>query len=553
MGLTVRQILQIEKLKDAVVVAGHQGLDNQVCFFNIMEVPEVTRWMKGGEFLVTAGFAIKDDVNLRKKLIYDLAEKNVAAFGIKPGQYFNEIPKDMIEHADRVGLPLLQLPSDVPYMEFMLPIFEILISQQLNQLKRNEQIHHCMLEALLSGGGSLSICKALYDSLGRPVYIIDNSGNIVNNISNEKYGQGFSSGELMGIWTQLDNELLKCRPNRCNRINLEFSGKYEDVVLVPVQTNNTINGYIFVLDTEKKLDDQDLAALEYAGTISAIEFVKEKSVFETERKIRGELLEDLISGNFPTEETVIRRASYLNFNLNSKLVTFIANIDQFEKYMIYHTNQDENHIQEIKNHLFEEIHKAFLGYNGGTMLLMKSNCIIGLIRMECDMNERVLNSRLIQICGKVEARYPEINISIGVGKTYKGARNIKNSYEEAETSLKVMHHLNEEKKILFFQELGPYRFLYELKGSEAMKTFYNEILGKIEQYDLQSNSNLVSTLNSYFKNDCSLLRTAENMLIHKNSVIYRIKKIEEITGLKLSNPDDRFNLLLCIKLKSILD
>jgi PucR family transcriptional regulator, purine catabolism regulatory protein len=553
MGLTVRQILEMEKLKDTVVLAGHQKLHNQVSFVNIMEVPDVTKWMKGGELLVTAGFAFKDDVNSRKKLIYDLAEKNIAAFGIKPGQYFAEIPKDMIEYADMIGLPLLQLPSDVPYMEFMLPIFETLINQQLKQLKRNEQIHQCMLEALLSGEGSLGICKALYDLLGRPVYIIDNSGNIINNISDSKYGQSFSSGELMEVWTQLDNKLLKCHPNRCNRINLKLNGKYEDVVLVPVQTDNSINGYIFVLDTERRLDEQDLSALEYAGTISAIEFIKEKAVFETERKVRGELLEDLITGNFPIEETVIRRASYLNFNLNSKLAIFIANIDQFEKYTMYHTNHDENYIQKIKNHIFESIHQAFFSYQGGAMLLMKSNCIIGLIRMECNMNERVLCSKLTQVCDKVKARYPEINISIGVGKAYKGTRNIKNSYEEAEISLKVLHYLNEEKKVLFFQELGPYRFLYELKGSESMKAFHNEILGKLEQHDSQNNSNLVNTLNSYFRNDCNLLRTAKDMFIHKNSVIYRIKKIEEITGLKLGNPDDRFNLQLCIKLKGILD
>lgn len=142
MRLTVQQALEIGKLQEAVVVAGHQGLDNQILFVNIMEVPEVTKWMKGGELLVTAGFTFKDDPDLRKSLIYNLAQKNVAAFGIKPGQFFSEIPQDMIEYANDVGLPLIQLPPDVPYMEFMLPIFEILINNQLYQLKRHEEIHN---------------------------------------------------------------------------------------------------------------------------------------------------------------------------------------------------------------------------------------------------------------------------------------------------------------------------------------------------------------------------------------------------------------------------
>lgn len=477
----------------------------------------------------------------------------MAAFGIKPGQYFSEIPKDMIDYANDVGLPLLQLPTNVPYMEFMLPIFEMMISNQLSQLKRNEQIHSCMLEALLSGGGFLSICKVLYDLLGEPAYIIDKSGNVISYISGTKPEQCLSSAGLTEAWTQLNSELLKCHPNRFHRKKLKVDEKYHDIVLVPVQADNRVAGYLLVQETEKSLDEQDLLALEYAGTISALEFTKEKAVFEIERKVRGELLEDLISGNFSVEEAVIRRASFQNFNLNAKLAVFVANIDHFEKYVIYHANHDENHIQEIKSHIFEKLHHAFSNYQSEVMLHMKSNCIIGLIRMEGDMNDKILRLKFQEVCSKVKMAFPKIDISVGVGKSYKGVRNVKNSYEEAEASLKVGRYLNEAERILFFQELGSYRFLYELKESKSMKTFHGEILGKLEQYDQQNHSSLVLTLISYFKNNCHLIRTAEDLFIHKNSVIYRINKIEEITGLKISNPEDRFNLQLCIKLQNLLD
>ena len=128
MGITVRQALLVEALHDAKVVAGHQGLDNAIRFVNIMEVPEVTKCMKGGELLVTSGFAIKDSCEDRRRLIYDLASKGVAAFGIKLGQYFLMIPDDMLACADEVGLPLIELPRDRPYMDFMVPIFENLIN-----------------------------------------------------------------------------------------------------------------------------------------------------------------------------------------------------------------------------------------------------------------------------------------------------------------------------------------------------------------------------------------------------------------------------------------
>lgn len=553
MGLTVRQALEIGKLQEAVVVAGRQGLDNQIFFVNIMEVPEVTKWMKGGELLVSAGFAFKNNLDLRKRLIYDLAKKKVAAFGIKPGQYFSKVPKDMIKYADDVGLPLLQLPTDVPYMEFMLPIFEILINDQLCQLKRHEQIHNCMLEALLSGGGFLSICQALYNLLGKPIYMLDQAGNIINCVLGVKSKQCFSSEELTEAWHQLQNSLLLCNSNRVNRMTLTLNEKNQDIQLVPIQIDNHVAGYLLVQETGKSLDEQDLLAIEYAGTISTLEFTKEKAVYETERKVRGELLEDLISGNFSVEETVIRRASYLNFNLNAKLAVFIINLDHFENYVIYQANHRENHIQEIKNQTFENTHHAFLSHPGGVMMHIKSNSIIGLIGMDGDINEKKLREKFQEICSKIKKRFPKINISVSMGKFYKGVRNVKKSYEEAEISLRVNRYMNGGDKVVFFQELGPYRFLYELKGSESMEAFYGEILGKLKQYDIQNNAILINTLSSYFKNDCSLKHTAEEMFIHKNSVIYRIRKVEEITGLKLSNPEDRFNLQLCVKLQYLLD
>ncbi|MBE3580684.1 MAG: PucR family transcriptional regulator ligand-binding domain-containing protein [Thermoanaerobacteraceae bacterium] len=147
--MSVRQALSIGPLRRAKLVAGRRGLDKEITFVNIMEVPEVARWMKGGELLLTAGYAFKDNPELRQRIIYDLAGKGVAAFGIKPGQYLLRIPEDMVEHAERVGLPLLELPPDVPYMDIMLPIFELLINEQLYRPRRTDEIHNLLLNVLL--------------------------------------------------------------------------------------------------------------------------------------------------------------------------------------------------------------------------------------------------------------------------------------------------------------------------------------------------------------------------------------------------------------------
>lgn len=63
---------------------------------------------------------------------------------------------------------------------------------------------------------------------------------------------------------------------------------------------------------------------------------------------------------------------------------------------------------------------------------------------------------------------------------------------------------------------------------------------------------MVATLDAFFANGQNLRRTAESLYVHKNSVIYRLHKIEDIIGSELSDPTTSFNLQLCLQLRNII-
>ncbi|MGI6553500.1 MAG: PucR family transcriptional regulator [Bacillota bacterium] len=549
MSLTVKEALEINGLNRAIVVAGHQGLENEIKFVNIMEVPEVVRWLRGGELLVTAGYAFQKDPLVRKTLIYNLARKKIAAFGIKPGQYLTEVPRDMIQYADEVGLPILELPPDLPYHEIMLPIFEILINKQVCRLKRWEEVHNRLLEVLLNGGGFANISRCLRDLVKNPVLILDGAGNLL--AAAVEGGGKTQLGEFLAIWENFRNSLLRFTPNRSHRLDCLGEQIRQSLILVPIKVIGTVNGYLVALESREKMDEQDLRAVEHAATIVALEFAKERAVFEAEKQIKGELLEDLVTGSFHYEEMVIRRASFLNFNLQAPLAVFVVDMNGLEKYLISEGNRREDHIHKFKSLILGICHHTLLGYPGGAMLQMKSDRIIGLVRAMDENDEKLLREKCQEICRQLEKMCQKVRVSIGIGRTYKGVRNIKKSYEEALISLRIGRFLSGSAGVTFFQDLGSYRFLYELKDSESMRSFQQEYLGNLKLYDAQNQTELVKTLICYLKNNGNLRRTAEEMFIHKNSVLYRIKKIEEITGLKLNDPEDRFNFHLSLKLDQI--
>lgn len=552
MALTVRQCLEIDVWKDVKVIAGEQGLDHIVCFVNIMEVPEVVKWMKGGELLLTAGYAFKDDPVLQKELVNNLVEKSVAGLGIKPGQYLSEVPSVIIEHADKVGLPILELPQDLPYMELMLPVFEIMISYQLYQLKKAEEIHNRLLEVVLKGGGFRRLCQSLSELVGNPVLILDKAGECLASYPDPNLTCDYSMDELLENWGQSQVSFSGLGANRWHPAELNFGEKAQPIVLVPIGLNDGITGVLLTIECNKKIDQHEARAMEYASTIAALIFAKERAVYDAERQIKVELLEDLITGNFQYEEVIIRRASFLNFNIKKPLAVFILDIDGFERYFIEVAKKDEGTVQTLKEEILQLCHNAFFGYPGGAMLQMKSDGVVGLVPVTSAQDERLFQEKCRHIAEQVKVKYSSVTVSIGVGRVYSGIGNIKKSHKEADIALRVGRHIHGNACVSFFKDLGSYQFLYELIGSESVAFFQNEIIDKIKLYDAQNNTALYDTLVCYFKNDRNFKLTAEEMFVHRNSVIYRIKKIEEITGLSLNDPEQRFNLQLSLKLDTMM-
>ena len=549
MGITVRQALQVEALHDAKVVAGHQGLDRSIRFVNIMEVPEVTKWMKGGELLVTSGFAIKDCSEDRRKLIYGLAAKGVVAFGIKLGQYFQKIPEDMLEYANEVGLPLIELPQDRPYMDFMVPIFENLINDQFARLKKSEEIHNRMLELVLGGNGLSSVCHVLVELVGDPVLIVDDNGDLIasawppqtNGYTPEKYEENV----LVHLGKE-KSQLFSLNPHRQHRFVLNMEDNEQPLVVVRIDVNGILNGFLVILETHRTFDRQDLMAVENASTIIALEFLKQRIVYETEKQIRVELLEDLISGNFRSEEDVIRRAGYLNFNLSARSVVFVISMDSVAEKGRLGIGQ------QLKSDFFQFVQRCFRDFSGGAMLLVKSDNITGLVRVPLRDDLAGLRNKMGELKIQTTAKWPELKLSVGVGRSIEALRLIKKSYEEALDALRINNFMYVDSSITFFQDLGAYSFLFELEASSSMHNFFERTLGKVIAYDKQNNGELLKTLIHYFKCDCNLRVTSEQLFIHKNTVLYRVRKVEEITELSMSDPEHRFNLQLGLKLSQVL-
>jgi len=145
MSLTVREALSLNVLKDAKVVAGEQGLDNPIRWTHIIDHPDITKWVKGGELLITSGLGIYNDTQAQIKYMSQAVEKKIAAVFVTVQEYLPQTTPQMREIADRAGIPLVELPRTIAFIEITEAILRRLAARSLNAEK------DYLIDALLAG------------------------------------------------------------------------------------------------------------------------------------------------------------------------------------------------------------------------------------------------------------------------------------------------------------------------------------------------------------------------------------------------------------------
>ncbi len=117
--LTVAKALTLPALKGTRVLAGTSGLDRPIEGATVMEVPNVTRWLRGNELVITSLYALREDPDEQVRLIEGLDKVGIAALLIKPKVFVERLPDAMLHEADARGLPVLELPVETPYIDVL--------------------------------------------------------------------------------------------------------------------------------------------------------------------------------------------------------------------------------------------------------------------------------------------------------------------------------------------------------------------------------------------------------------------------------------------------
>lgn len=177
--------------------------------------------------------------------------------------------------------------------------------------------------------------------------------------------------------------------------------------------------------------------------------------------------------------------------------------------------------------------------------------IIALINVN-NTSLNTLNTLFPQILNYIKENYPNYIVNIGIGTRQKSLEKYKLSYEQASKCINLAIKQKQKNMIYYYEQLGLYQLFYDINNKTLLENFVHNILYSLMAYDKKYNTNLIQTLEVYLNKNCNLNQTAETLFIHRNTIKYRLQRIEEITNTSLDDAFTRLNFFNAILIKKFL-
>lgn len=153
---------------------------------------------------------------------------------------------------------------------------------------------------------------------------------------------------------------------------------------------------------------------------------------------------------------------------------------------------------------------------------------------------------LKEICNQPGSLY---RVRSGVSINETGIKSLHRSHRRAVALLKMAERQGVDQ--FFYDQAGLYQLLLEIEDSKTLKRFYKQTLGKLAEFDEKNDTDYAATLKCYLEHNASVMETARELYVHRNTINYKIKRVKEILGCELTY-QDALKLLLSYHIKEIL-
>jgi purine catabolism regulator len=531
-GLTVREMLGQDAMRGTRIIAGADGLDRVVRRLNVMTVPNIVRWTKRDEFLLTTGYPLPRQPGEFGQLIEQLAANGLAGLGVKLDEYLAEVPADAVELADRAAFPIVVIPPTAPLDDVLSQTFETIVNRQAAALARRQQIHDTFLRVALTGGGLARLSGELAEILpGADVVICDPAGYPL--AAATRSGVPLATATRSGVppaTATRSGVPPPDLPDGSGRVNTDWlvAGVHRDTgtgtarAAAVIRAGELRHGWVLAIGGAQGLPAMAGVAVEQAALVAALEITRDLAVLAVEQQFASNALHDLFTGTAANMDQALERAVRFGWDLQRPLTVLVAR----------DCGDDAVHPHDGRPHEGRPEAAALRAVELWTRAVHDRDREAAVAGFATELVAVVGVADPAALARKIHADMTASTgrgYSVGVSQVGTGPLDIPRRYEEARVALQVGQRLNGSGAVTTFAGLGLYRLISNVSQAE-LRAFVHDMLGPVLDLPEPTRSDLLKSLAVLSSTRFNVAESARILHYHYNTMRYRVTKLERLLG-----------------------
>jgi sugar diacid utilization regulator len=403
------------------------------------------------------------------------------------------------------------------------------LREQRRQLARAIDLQRELSRTAVEAPGMSSITERLADLVDHPVMVVDPAQQV---LASHRWPAGLRPD---GSWDEDRSPSPPAAP-----------------LTTPIAVGPHLGGHLLVQHGQTPLDEVEARAIEHAAGVFALELLRQQTSFEVEARLKGDLLQELVSGALPDDEAA--RA------LRDLGVTVEGPWRVVAVGPRWHHRRDSGHarwtdeVQPPESRLYSRLQEGCRSLLGTASVLPWRSRF--LVLLPADSEDATTDAHLADqlrtvAMEAVHAIRPGSAVHVAVSSAFTSRRALGHAVGEAERALDIARSIDVADRPVLFEHLGVYRVLLSGSSPRDRTSFIDEALGPLRHHDAARGTALVDTLRSYVDSDYNAAEAARRLYVHVNTLAHRLRTIKRLLGGDPARGDLRLQVELALKLDDL--
>ncbi|WP_374689044.1 helix-turn-helix domain-containing protein [Promineifilum sp.] len=467
----------------------------------------------------------------------------LAEFPVAGLLWFGEFGEARAQVADALNLTVVVVPPPASLREIHEAVALLLLDRQTATSERAMQLYRQLSAMSREGQGLAAMTEVMSKLTGNIVAVQDKRLEVQaiswpsnTTVDKELLIEALQHRDSLPPVLRNRKAAAKARQTHWHQLlSIEGMGR----LISPIISGDRARGYLSVVGPPGELDMLDSLTVEHGAAACALEMAKAKAVSEAKKSLRGDFLEGLLAGSLPARE-IERLEGRLDHNTKEPHAVMVLGWLGAETPSLRRLETAVHWV--LSNHP----RPALVHVYGNQHLVIFQALRADPRPTTEDMESAHQLGR--RISDQIAAEFPGATIIGGISGPARVLADWPVMYGQALQAMQLGQRLKLTNQFVEFNSLGIYRLLYDLEDQAQVRRFTDEIIRPLAEYDVQNRGSLVKTIDAYFTHHGNISQTAESLFVHRNTLLYRMERIQELTGMQLDQANMRLALHLALKL-----